>query len=347
MDNIEDILYRIINKYFYIKINDINYKIVSPGVEQKYRAHCLYIDTIENDKFSDNWLNEEAIKGILLRHNLWNESKESELKELLKSIDKAKIEYYLNFTNFSNKNQIKKIIDNLNTSINKSYNMKHQLDYLSLESHAQNIKNQYLFATMVYYDNSRVFSDNFEELDILKLNDIAIHINNYTISQDDIKRLARSELWRSYWTSGKDKIFNGSIVEWTDEQRSLVNFSKTLDAVREHLDAPSEEVINDDDALDGWLLYENEKIAKEKKQKIVSEKYGLDKKNGGEVFLLTNPNNREQTKEIYELNDAQTNRDIKEMTQFTRSQKGPVQWSEIPHVQRSLKQQINSMQRKE
>lgn len=347
MDNIESLIYRIINKYFYININNITYKIVMPDIKQKYQAHCLYSSIIDNNKFDDRWISSDIINNFLSKYNLWNKDKENSLKELYKTLDKTKIEYYLNFNNSSNKNQIKKIIDNLNQSINKDLYAKHQFDYLTLEFYAQTIKNQYLLSTMVYLDDSRVFSENFETIDINQLNNFTSEVNNYTISYDDIKSIARNEVWKSYWISGKDKVFEGNITEWTEEQRSLVNFSRMLDSIREHMEAPSEEIINDDIALDGWVLHENDKSEKERKQKIISQKYGLDKKNGDEVFLLADPTNKEETKEIYELNDMQTNRDIKEMTNFTRSRETPVSWSEVPHVQRSLKQQINNMQRKE
>lgn len=343
MDNIESLVYRIINKYFYININNITYKIMMPDIKQKYQAHCLYSSIIDNNKFDDRWISSDTINNFLSKYNLWNKDKENSLKELYKTLDKTKIEYYLNFNNSSTKNQIKKIIDNLNQTITKESYTKHQFDYLTLEFYAQNIKNQYLLSTMVYIDDSRVFSENFETIDINQLNNFATEINNYTISYDDIKSIARNEVWKSYWISGKDKVFEGNITEWTEEQRSLVNFSKMLDSIREHMDAPSEEIINDDIALDGWILYENDKSEKEKKQKMVSEKYGLHKKNGNEVFLLTDPNNKEETREIYSLNDLQTNKEIEEMRQFAKSQSGPVQWSDIPHVQRAIKQELMNM----
>lgn len=342
--DIEDTLYRIINGYFYIEVNNTNYKIVMPGIEQKYQAHCFYKDILSNNKYSDHWLSDETIKKLLTKYDIWNDNKEQDFKKILEALDKSKIEYYLNFNTVSKKDQIKSMINNLNNSINKAYVEKHHFDHLTLEYYAQNMKNQYLIYTMVYKDNARVFNDTFESIDSNYLHEIIAEIHNNTLGNEDIKAVARHDLWKSYWTSNKDNVFGTNIRNLTDEQRSLINFSRTLDAIREHLEAPTEEIINDNDALDGWLLYQNDKSIKEKKQKIITEKYGLDKKDVGEVFVMTN--NKEEMKEIYSLNDNQTNKDIKNMQKLALNNiDKSIPWSEVPHVKRELQQQAMTMQK--
>lgn len=344
MNDLEDNLYKIINGYFYIEVNSTNYKIVMPGIEQKYQAHCFYKDILNQNKFDDSWLSETDIKKLLVSYNIWNENKEKDFKDLISVLDKTKIEYYLNFNMVSKKIQIKSAIDNLNNNINKAYIEKHHFDHLTLEHYAQNMKNQYLIYTMVYKDNARVFNDTFESIDSNYLHEIIAEIHNNTLGNEDIKAVARHDLWKSYWTSNKDNIFGGNIKTWTDEQRSLVNFSRTIDAIREHMEAPTEDIINDNDALDGWVLYQNDKSLKEKKQKLLTEKYGLDKKDVGEVFVLTH--HKDEANDIYNLNDAQTNRDIKEMTKLViNSQDKTIPWSEVPHIKRELQQRVMTMQK--
>jgi hypothetical protein len=103
------------------------------------------------------------------------------------------------------------------------------------------------------------------------------------------------------------------------------------------MEAPVEEIMDDDDALDGWILYQNHKNDTERKKKQISDKFGLDKKQAGEVFLLTN--NSDERQEIYGLNDSQTNKDIKEMIEITQKE-GKVNWTDLPHVKREIQQQL-------
>lgn len=340
----ESTLYRVLTGYYYIYIDNSKYKILLPNIHDKYLAHNTYLSIINDYKYEDGWITEKNISSILNVYNIWNDTKEKYLNDSKELLDKTKIQYFLNFNTASVKPQIKNSIDNLNKTINGLYNEKYSLNYLTLENYAQNIKNQILVSSMIYNDdNVRVFEPDIDNIDSDLLEKFIREIYNNSLGQEAIKKLARHEIWRSYWGSNKDKIFSGSVVDWTDEQRSLVNFTRTLDSIREHLEAPEEEIINDDDALDGWMLYQHEKAIKEKKQKHITEKYGLNNKNGQEVFILAN--NQEEAKEIFSLNDRTTMREIKEMKQVVNKSDELINWAELPHVKRELKTQAMSVQK--
>lgn len=338
--DIEETLYRIINGYFYIKVNNQEYKVVMPDSNKKHRAYYFYKCVLEDNKFYSSWFNQDQIKNLLYSNNLWSDSKEKWFNDLVKSLDQAKIQYFLNFNTASAKNKSKILINNINNQINEAFQTKHQFDYLSLETYAENIKNQYLISLMVYLNNELIFKNNFENLDISILEPYILEIHKKSLGNDDIKKVAHSELWKSYWGANKDFVFDKPVIEWTDEQRSLINFSRTLDSIREHLEAPSEDVVADLDALDGWILYQHEKIAKEKKEKHISEKYNLNNKKGQEVFLMANT--QEETKEIFSLNDQETREQIKEMKKAVSQTNDPISWKDLPHVKRELQQQANA-----
>lgn len=340
--DLENLLYRIINGYYLLSINDSIYKIICPNITIKQQAHNIYLDSIEEYKYDTTcWISDNQISHLLNIYNIWNQDLETKLQSITKDLEKTKIELYKNFSNSQLKNNIKQAIYNINYHINDLYNKKHYFDYLTLEYYAQNIKNQYLITNMVYDTNgNKIFKeDNFENTDYLFLEKILYEIHKNTLDTSTIKQIVRSDIWKSYWNISKEKIFPGTVKDWTDEQRSLVNFSKVLDSIREHMEAPSDDIIEDDDALDGWILFQNHKIESERKKQQISDKFGLDKKKAGEVFLLTKDNNEKE--EIYGLNDPQTNRDIKEMIDITKKE-GKVSWTDLPHVKREIQQQLMS-----
>lgn len=340
--DLENLLYRIINGYYTISIDSNIYKIVCPNISIKQQAQNIYLQIIDEYKYdTESWISDQQIQHLLSVYNVWNKDLENKLDSLTKDLEKVKIELYKNFSNSDVKSHIKELIKTINSNINDLYNKKHYFDYLTLEYYAQNIKNQYLITNMVYDTLDRkVFSeDNFENTDYLFLEKMLYEIHKYSLDSITIKQIVRTDLWKSFWNVSKEKIFPGTVKDWTDEQRSLINFSKVLDSIREHMEAPSEDIISDDDALDGWILYQNHKSETERKKKQISDKFGLDKKQAGEVFLLTN--NSTERQEIYALNDTQTNRDIKEMIDITKT-KGKVNWTDLPHVQREIKQQLAS-----
>ena len=336
----ENLLYRIINGYYNIYIGDTIYKIILPDINIKQNAHLVYLKTIDEYKYDTNyWIMDKGIQNLLNIYNIWNEDLEKLLKENLDNLDSTKIQLYQNYLNRNTRDLLKSSIASLNNTINDLYNKKHYFDYLTLEYYAQNVKNQYLITNMVYnVDNEKIFNYNtFDNIDSVFLDKILNEIHRNTIDTISIKKLARHDSWRSYWNISKDNVFGGTVKDWTDEQRSLVNFSKVLDSIREHTESPSEDIISDDDALDGWILHQNKKNEQEKTKQYLSDKYGLNKKNAGEVFMITQ--DKEERKIINDLNDAQTKKDIAEMIKLS-NEKGNVNWVDLPHVKRDIQQQI-------
>jgi len=229
----EGTLYRVLTGYYYIVIDNIKYKIISQNIHDKYLAHNIYLYILNDYKYEDGWITEKNISNILNIYNIWNETKEKYLKDSKDLLDKTKIQYFLNFNTFSIKSQIKSTIDNLNNTINSLYNEKYSLNYLKLENYAQNIKNKILVSSMIYNDNNvKAFESDIDNIDSDLLEKFIREIYNNSLGQEAIKKLARHEIWRSYWGSNKDKIFSGSVIDWTDEQRSLINFTRTLDSIR-------------------------------------------------------------------------------------------------------------------
>jgi hypothetical protein len=340
--DIESYIYRIINGYYYISINNKKYKILLPRLSIKNQAHSIYLSILDDNKFDTaSWITSKAIDNLLNIYDIWNNDKQKILDEYSKNLDNFKIELYLNFDNQTVRNETKKYITNTLTEINKLYNSKHYFDYLTLEYYAQNIKNQYLVMNMIYnIDDTKVFNyNNFDDINFMFLEKFLFEIHQNVIPSQDIKKIARHEIWRSFWNISKEKIFDGTAKDWTDEQQSLVNFTKVLDSIKEHMEAPSSDVIDDDDALDGWILYQNDKNEKEKKKKQISDRYDLNNKKGNEIFILTK--DKKEMNTIFGLNDNQTRKDLIAANKLI-NEKGTVKEADLPHVKRELRNKMNN-----
>ena len=82
-----------------------------------------------------------------------------------------------------------------------------------------------------------------------------------------IRALARCHDWRTRWRGAKDSnapVFDGPSGGWDSNKLSLVYWSEFYDAIANHPEAPSDQVINDDAALQDWL---NAQLAQREKEK--------------------------------------------------------------------------------
>lgn len=335
--DVENSIYRIISGFYYIDIDGIRYKVVVPTKDILYQAHRLYLSVIDELKFDSYWFPKNTIDTMLLINNLWNKSREDELVSLNKVLDGAKIQLYLKYSMPKLRTENKKIISQTKNKIYKLYEQKNYFSCLSLEDYASSVKNQFIIIHTVYKDEKLVFNDDWTTIDSIFLDKVLYEIHSNSIGVDDIKKIAAHPLWRSYWDASKDNIFGKHVSELTEEQRLLMTFSRNYDNIREHPEAPPQEIMEDMDALDGWILYQHDKTEKEKKKKDIETRFGLDKKDKGgiqEIFIPVS--SKEEAAEIHSLNDPIAEMDRKQMMEFVKPGES-VDWINLPHIQRDLR----------
>lgn len=339
--DIDSLVHRIVSGYYKITIDNIEYIIKSPNLDIRSRAHFIYRSIIEDNKYDViNWTPDNQIKSLLLFNNIWNDSKEKILDTQHQLLKQTKIDLFLNFSNDKKRKLFKENIRHISSYIEQLYNQKTYFNFLSLDFYAKTIENQFMILNMVYMDSDRLlFDQDSENINSVLFNRIIEEVQKNIINMDIMKNIVKSDVWRNYWSASKDNIFDGPAHKWTEEQLTLVNLSKTYDAIREHLESPSEDIINDDDALDGWILYQNDKAEKEKKKQKLEDKYGLNNKKGSEVFILTD--SVDEAKEIFELNDPQSKAKINQLKQIYQTGK-ETKWAEVPFVKQELQQISNS-----
>lgn len=335
--DVEENIYRIINGYYFIEVDNVNYKVVYPTLSQKRQAHCLYKEIIKQNRFdTKNWLSQKNIDLLLIRDNLWNEDKNKHYNNLLKQLENVKIELYLKFIDSTLRKNHKKLIQDINKQIIELNNDKYYYYYLTIEGYAQSIQNQFIIVNTVYKNDEPLYDSDWNNLDSKLVESISSEIYNKKLGLDEIKFLSKQELWRSFWSAGKENLFGIPVTQWNDEQILIVNISKSLDSIREHPECPSEDIINDSDALDGWMLYQHNKIQQDKKKQQLEERLGIKEKNKSafnELFVITN--DKEEAGEIFSLNDKQTQRDIQEIKKVGLSgEEKP--WMELSHVKREI-----------
>jgi hypothetical protein len=342
MVDIDGLIHRIVSGYYYITIKDIRYKIKSPNLKIRYRAHSIYNTIIENNKYNTNyWLSDNEIQSLLLFNNIWDNSKQKELDDQNKLLNQTKVNLFLDYSNEKKRKIYKETLIQINSHINNLYDQKYYFNFLSLDFYAKSIENQYIILNMVYRDNKKILVDqDMDDIDMDFFNGIIQEVQRNSIDMDTMKNIAKSQQWRNYWAAGKTKTLKGSSSSWTEEQLTLINLSQTYDSIREHMECPPEEIIQDNDALDGWMIHQNDKIEKEKKKQKIDDKYGLKNKKGDEVFILTD--SVEETKEIFGLNTPENKHKINQIKEIGKQNK-ETKWIEVPFVQQELKQKQAAM----
>ena len=341
--NVERLINRIICGYQYITYRGVIYKLANPSTDTKVAADNLY-DRIYQDNLYSNFILKEHIDSVLIQTEVINNTFDKDLELTEKQLEKAKINLYKMFFDKRQNQKYRKQIGSLSKLINDSYNKKHSLDFLTLEHYCENIKNEYIISQTLSDNNNYIFK-NYPDIEYNTFNSIAQLIAQNVIPVDKYKRIARSDPWRKIYTADNNNIFACSASEYTEEQKALLSISRMYDKVYSHPECPDEKIIEDDDALDGWMLHQQEENKRKSKQEGVSKTLGKAQ-NADEVFVMApDPTDREHIESILELNTPAALRRMD--TRTTKLEKdASIEDTYLPDTQAEIKQQLMEMNKK-
>ena len=257
-------LYRIINKQTFYSINGHRYIWRVPSLDILINAQIYYDKLIDEYLFED-FLPEEVAKRLLIYNGICSDSDEFKLKDLNDRIDGCKVEIFRSFFSIKQYKQYKFELKLLEEEAEKIEDAQHCLDYLTMDGVVKFIQQQYIIAHTLYnLDGTLAFDFNTVNFSLLQL--IYSDLQNYTLKIPQIREVARTDPWLSYWRVSKVDTFGKSGVYLSSDQRYLILYSQMYDNVHEHPDAPCQDIIDDDDALDGWFIAERRKREADKKE---------------------------------------------------------------------------------
>ena len=323
-------LSRIISGYYIFVFGHKKYKLKYPNREIKYEAEIYAQEEFVQNRFVD-WPRLDEMPGFLIRQGLWSNEAEKFLETADNTTDNLKVEIFSNFYNPTALPQFRKKLKQHQSLYNKLLIQKHAFDHVSLEGYCELLKNNFILSRSIYDKNNELcFLDGNNDEEFAE---VSKYIAQNTIMPYEFRSIARSNQWSYYWSVNKNHLFDTPVVDWTDEQRTLAAMSRMYEGAREHPDCPADEIIEDDDAFDGWAISERRKNEKERSKARAEKMIPGKLNNAHEVFVKVN-NNR-QAKDIHSLNDNQGKGIINERKQIIKHQ-GSVKEQNLPDVKRDI-----------
>jgi hypothetical protein len=342
--NIDLYLSRILSGYYIFTHQKSKYKLIYPNVDIKYQAELYSQEEYENNKFN-SWISEEDILNTLINLGLWSYNGDENLKKIETQIEDLKVDLYNNHFNTTKLKTIRRYLANTKASYNKQYNTRHSFDSYTIEGYLELLKNQYILAHSLYNLNNSLIFQNLEDINYLLFNSISNTISSDMIDTATYRKIARSNLWHNYWSTNNHNIFNKPVIDWTDEQKMLIMFTKMYDNAKEHSECPPDNIFEDDDLFDGWMILQRRENEKQKNKNRTSKLLeGKNLKNANEVFLVVG--SQDEAQNIYDLNDPVSRNIIKERSSIIANKETQISEQNLPDVQRQLFMQQNMARRK-
>lgn len=332
---------RILSGCSLLSVGDARYLLRPPTPLQQYQAEALYAERLRCAR-DEGLLGEPDLLAWMLRVGLWDEASEDLLNSLPKEIDQFKHALWQAQFRSGERQRLRKLLAVARAKLAELSARRHAHHHTSAEGHAALCRARYLFAVCLHTPSGvRVFGDDqfWDARSGVLEQAVATHEASRPTAEQ-MRELARTEPWRSVWACRKAE---GSVLgvpssQYTHEQRVLVGYSLFYDSVYEHPHCPPDDVLADDDCLDGWVI-EQRKQREAQQGAARGDALLSDRvKDAQEVFLVADTT--EDARKIVDLNDAHGRATQKMRFEHLR-QHGEVHELEMPDTRRRLQMEFN------
>ena len=300
--DMEAAIAKIVSGVIYLEIKGETYVVHEASVLDKYIAKRIY-----DEKFKEATVNgvldEESLIESLIDVEMWSDEEEKELESLPDIVEHCKVDLYRSYASYRSRKTIRDNLDKYKKRFSELFRKKNVFREESAEGYADSCSRKYALCSSVtdIQGNKVLQNHDYFGKDSDFCDEIIKEFFSSYISDIDMRKICRDQSWMSLWSAGKSErgVFGKPSSMLTSMQKSIIAWSKIYDSVQEHPESPPDEVVDDDDMLDGWLILQARK-RKEKKGKSAGD--AISKAKGDEVYIMAD--NEDDAKRVYDLNDS-------------------------------------------
>lgn len=323
--------YRIGLGYIKYEEKDIILYIHEPTLEELYDAQEQYRKAYQDAIFNKIYTDEEMLE-IMRDKGLWSDKEDAKLKGLPKEMEELKLKMYENVLRPDKVKNIRKHLRQVEKQYQDVAAKRYIFEPSTCEGYAS-----YVRTTWKIEHCTRMKDGSACDWSAMNFNEIMSHYHENKLSETDLREIAKTEPFRSIWHGGRKKVFNRSGLELTYEQKSLVMWSGLYDSLNESPECPTDNVIQDDDLLDGWLTQQRRERESDRKKRA-GEKYDME---ADDIFIPAKT--PEEVENIQGLND-QGNDAVVKARHAQIQEVGEVKHADLIDVKRDLMMQANEQQ---
>jgi hypothetical protein len=304
--------------FYALNLDGFNVKVLTPTLEDEYLANEVFLEAFDHARKDELMVEEEMFEWMVDR-GLWSSEKDEKIKTLKKDIEKLKIEIFNARNKEAFRENIRLYIRAAEKATAELMAEKNENFSRTCEGIATQEKAVELFKRCCFVGGEPL---DFNSVDI---NAIFYQYHKTALTDGQVRELARSEPWRSLYILKDDvKLFaNGGGRQLSLDQRSMLIWSRMYDNVQESMECPTDEVIEDDDMLDGWFIVQRRKHESERAQSDLEKRTQNSKiSSSAEIFVFTD--SKKEAESINNMNSVNSQMIKKERTQTIKSKGGAV-----------------------
>ena len=280
----EYFIYRERAGFYNVDVAGNRLRIYAPTVEQELEACSIFVESYD-ESFAQGIMTDEQMFDWMIEHGVWSQEDDKAMEGLKKDLNKLRMEIFNARNNEVLKERIRLYIRagerQTKNLLKKRYNYYDK----TCEGVAALAKEVSLIKDCTFMGDEPY---NFNEC---SPSSVAQAYKGHTLEEEQIRDLTRNEPWKTLW-SIKEKtdvtLFNNESRELNINQKNLIIWASVYDSIQESVDCPADDVVEDDDMLDGWFVHQTEKRKREKAEFDFENTTNEKIKNADEVFIVAN-----------------------------------------------------------
>lgn len=266
---------------YLINLNGVQIRVLSPTIEDEYYSNEVFRESYDR-ALMDNIFTEEEMWEWMKSRDLWSEEKEDKIDGIQKDIDKLKVGIYESRMNTALVNQTRRYIRAGEIAKNKLATEKHELFSKTCEGIASQERSAALFERCCFIKKEPLDCENID------IPSLFYEYNKMLLTETQLRELARNDPWRLHWLMKEHKSLfsNPEERELSPDQKGILVWSNMYDNIQESTECPTEDVIKDDDMLDGWFIIQRQKQEAEKTKIDMEKRTNSKIANSDEILLM-------------------------------------------------------------
>lgn len=288
------------------RLGDRAVVVAWPGRDARAMAADVYADTYREADLRGIPAADEAVLRLIERGVLSPVDHER-LGKIPGLVDDLKVSLWEGWARSDARDAIRKGIDGLRREADRIGLVQHSHSHATRESAAMAARARFLTGCSILLGGDEPYwADpllDWERPDGI-VDAVLERMARDRPGEAEFRELARTEPWRSTWESAKHAgrgVFDAASCDLSDDQRALVRWSSHYDAIHAHPSRPADSVIDDDDALDGWLIVQRRKREADSARGLLDGIRSDKIKNADEVYIVAR--GAEGVAEVERLND--------------------------------------------
>lgn len=290
---------------------------------------------------------EDQVLDFLVDAGLWDDDKQKMLDRVEKDIETLKVKLFQMAFRKQGRDTARKLLTAARKKFEELFLERHAYDHLSASGLASLVKNRYLIGCSLLRGDGKTSvwqKEDFWKSDEPLLDEALRACGQHRPSETIIRELARNEPWRTLWACrhSEGSVFGRPSVDLSDEQRFLTVWSRVYDNAYEDSECPADEILNDDDMFDGWMIIRRRDREETQKQRRAGGSVSDKIANSGEVFVVNadpgegvSSMSAEEIEHVEALNDGAAAA-IKQQRLSYLKAKGVVQEAEMPDSRQKI-----------